>query len=247
MSAEAIETRSAHETKHATPEAGSAPRSGRSVRRVVVFAAAATVSAGLSGWLVGSAVSALAGDRNEAWILGRAAGISAYLLMVALVLMGLLLSHPRRTRWRRPSSPARIRIHIALAVFALALLVLHIVVLATDEYADVGWWGAFVPMASTYRPVAVTLGVVAAYAGLFAGLTAALAGSIAARIWWPVHKVAGLTMVLTWAHAVLAGSDTGPLAWLYIVTAGLVIALGASRYLSRTPADRLAELTGRSS
>ena len=90
--------------------------------------------------------------------------------------MGLVLSHPWRTRWRTPSTPARIRVHVSLAVFTLAFLVLHIVVLATDSYAKVGWWGALLPMASGYRPVAVTLGVIAAYGGLLAGLTAAFAG-----------------------------------------------------------------------
>ena len=52
--------------------------------------------------------------------------------------------------------------------------VLHIVVLATDKYAGVGWWGSFVPMGATYRPLPVTLGVIGLYAGLAAGITAAV-------------------------------------------------------------------------
>ena len=205
-----------------------------------------TASTGLTGWLVGSAVSSVAGDQNAPWILGRASGIAAYLLMVALVMMGLLLSHPWRTRWRRPSTVVRIRVHISLAVFTLAFLALHVVVLATDSYADVGWWGALLPMASGYRPAAVTLGVIAAYAGLVAGLTAAFAGRWAARVWWPVHKASALALVATWLHAVLAGSDTSGLAWMYGLTAVMVLGLTMSRYVARTPSDRLAELIGRS-
>jgi hypothetical protein len=199
------------------------------------------VSTGLTGWLAGGAATAVSGDRNAPWILGRASGITSYLLLVALVVTGLVLSHPWRTRWSRPSAVARIRIHVSLATFTLAFLVMHIVVLATDEYADVGWWGALLPMASQYRSVSVTFGVLAAYGGLLAGLSAVTAGRWAVRVWWPVHKVAALTLVLTWLHALFAGSDTGPLSWLYGVTALIVIALAASRYMVRGPADSMAE------
>ncbi len=227
-----------------------APRSGQrtavtedGVRRPVGTIALVAASTGLTGWLVGSAVSSVVGDQNAPWILGRASGIAGYVLMVALVVMGLLLSHPWRTRWRRPSAVVRIRVHVSLAVFTLAFLALHVLVLATDSYAEVGWWGAVLPMASGYRPVAVTLGVIAAYAGVLAGVTALFAGHWAARVWWPVHKVAGLALVATWLHAVLAGSDTGVLIWLYAGTAVVVLGLAASRYVAKTPSDRLTELT----
>ena len=82
-----------------------------------------------------------------------------------------------------------------------------------------------------------------AYAGLLAGLTAALAGRVAIRIWWPIHKVAALTLAAVWAHGVLAGSDTKLLLPLYLGTGGAVVVLALSRYAARTPADRVEELT----
>lgn len=201
-----------------------------------------TVSAVATSWLVGSTVSSIAGDRMAPWILGRAAGITSYLLLVALSLMGLLLSHPNRARWRRPSSAVRIRAHVSLSVFTLVFTVLHVVVLATDRYAGVGWWGTFVPMGSSYRPVPVTLGVIGLYAGLAAGLTAALAGRVSRRLWWPVHKVAIGSLVLVWFHGMLAGIDTPALLAMYVVTGGAVVGVAVSRYLStthRAEADRL--------
>ena len=48
------------------------------------------VSTGLTSLLVGVAVKAIAGDRMAPWILGRASGITAYLLVVALVFIALL-------------------------------------------------------------------------------------------------------------------------------------------------------------
>ena len=209
----------------------------------LLLALLVAASAGVSAWLVGRAVLGVRGNQQAPWILGRAAGVTTYLLLVALVAMGLVLSHPWRTRVARPSAATRIRIHVSLAVFTLAFLVLHVVVLATDSYAGVGWRGALVPMAATYRPVSVTLGLIAAYAGLLAGLTAALAGRMAVRIWWRIHKVSALTLVGVWTHGVLAGSDTRLLLPLYLATGGALVVLALSRYAARTPADRVQELT----
>ncbi len=219
---------------------------GVSHTRTVVWGAglvaAVTVSAVLTSWFIGAAVSAIVGDRMAPWILGRAAGLTSYLLLVALVFLGLLLSHPRRARWRRPSSATRIRVHVTLSVFTFVFVALHIFVLATDKYANVGWWGSFVPMGAGYRPLAVTLGVIGLYAGLAAGLTAALAGRIAQRVWWPIHKVAIVSLILVWLHGVLAGADTAVLLGVYVVTGIAVAALAISRYTARTTQDAVAEL-----
>ena len=100
-------------------------------------------------------------------------------------------------------------------------------------------------MSSQYRPAAITLGVIGTYAGLLAGLTAAFAGRWARRIWWPVHKVSALSLVLIWAHGVLAGGDSLALQPLYLITAGGILLLALSRYISATPADRLRDLMKR--
>ena len=201
------------------------------------------VSASASGYFVGRAAGSVAGDRNAPWIIGRAGGLAAYVFLVLLVATGLVLSHPARARLRRPSSATRIRLHVSLAVFTLALTALHVVVLATDRYAGVGWRGTVVPMGASYRPVPVTLGVIGLYAGLLAGLTAALSGRrLAARVWWPVHKVAATALVLVWAHGVLAGIDSARLLLLYLATGAGLLALAVWRYSARTPADLVEEL-----
>jgi hypothetical protein len=201
-----------------------------------------TGSAMATSWLVGRGVMAVVGDRMAPWILGRAAGITSYLLLVALVLFGLVLSHPRSAHWRRPSVATRIRTHVSLAVFTLMFTVLHIVVLATDTYAGVGWWGAFVPLGSTYRPLPVTLGVIGLYAGLAAGLTASLAGRVSVRVWWPIHKVAIVSLVLVWLHGMLAGVDAPALITLYVLSGALVVGLAVSRYATPSARSEVAEL-----
>jgi hypothetical protein len=210
--------------------------------RAIGLVAAVTVSGGAAGALIASGFRSVSGNRMAPWIIGRAAGITSYLLLVALVLLGLVLSHPWRTRLTRPSPAARIQLHIALTVFTLVFTALHVVVLATDRFAGVGWWGAALPMRASYRPVAVTLGVVGMWSGLLSGITAALAGHLPGRVWWPIHKVAAVALILVWLHGVLAGGDTNALRWLYLSTGLLVAAAAFSRYTARTPADQLAEL-----
>jgi hypothetical protein len=183
------------------------------------------------------------GKAPVAWVLGRASGVTSYVLLLTLVTTGLILSHPWSRGIRRPTAATRIGLHVSLATFTLAFTALHVVVLATDPWAQVGWRGALLPLASTYRPVPVTLGVIALWAGLITGITARLAGSIAARVWWPVHKVAIGALVLVWSHSVLAGTDVVALRGFYYATGFAVLGLAVTRYGARTPTDRVAELS----
>ncbi len=211
--------------------------------RVIGYAIAAlagVAASGLTGWLV---VDAIRGQSKVSWMLGRASGLTSYLLLAGLVTTGLLLSHPWSRRFRLPSVRTRLMVHMALALFTLVFTVLHVVVLATDPWAQVGWRGALLPMASTYRPVAVTLGVLALWAGLVTGLTASLAGRFAVRLWWPIHKVAIGILGLVWAHSMLAGTDAPVLRWWYLATGAAIVGLAVTRYGARTPGDRVAELT----
>ena len=214
----------------------------RSLLKAIALVILITTSAAVSCWLVGLGVSHVSTNKLAPWIVGRAAGITAYLLLVSVVIVGLILSHPWRSRLRRPSAAARIRLHVSLSAFTFAFLILHVVVLATDSYAGVGWRGCLLPLGASYRPAAVTLGVIGTYAGLIAGLTAAMAGRIGARIWWPIHKVSSVALILVWLHSVLAGSDSKALLALYLATGLLTVVLALTRYAARTPADRVAEL-----
>jgi sulfoxide reductase heme-binding subunit YedZ len=174
------------------------------------------------------------------WILGRSTGLAAYVLLYCLTAMGLLLSHPRRVNWKRPSPLTRIRIHVSLAVFTLVFLLSHIIVLASDPYAGVGVIGTLLPFTAHYRPFAVSLGILAVWSGLISGITASLAGSrVLVRVWWPLHKIALTAFVFTWFHSVLAGTDTVQLKFFYGTSAIAMVALTLWRYLSLNQKDKV--------
>jgi sulfoxide reductase heme-binding subunit YedZ len=217
------------------PQTTRAPVANRATGAVVTVVAAA-------GLAVGYAASVMFGTthvgRMLPWILGRGLGIAAYLCLVALTAAGLWLRHPWRLRWRRPAPQAQLRLHATLAALTLVLLLGHITALVLDRYAGVGVRGAIVAGGASYRPFAVALGTVSVYLGLLVGVSAALAGTLVRRAWLPVHKVASAVFVLTWLHALLAGSDSSRLAWLYVVTGAFLIGLAVTRRLAPAPAPQ---------
>ncbi len=216
-----------------------APQPRGSLRAAGTVLAIATSSA-LSAGFAGTAIARLAPSDMAPWLLGRASGLCAYLLIWGLVAYGLWLAHPWSARPGGRRRVAHLRIHVSLAAFTLAFTVLHVVALATDPFAHVGWRGALLPGFSAYRPFAVSLGILGLYAGMSAGVTAAAAGRFARRLWWPVHKVAATAFVLVWTHGVLAGTDAPLLLVGYLVTGGAVFALAVSRYLASDARGRAA-------
>lgn len=193
-------------------------------------AAAVVTSAVAVGWATGWVAIHVAGAEHPKWLLARVSGVAALLMITALVVLGLLLAHPRGTVLRSLPRATLLRIHVGLAAFAAVFTALHVVVLALDEYAGVGWAGVLLPLGAEYRPLPVTLGWLALYAGLAAGLTARFAGQLG-RIWFPLHRVTIVTYAVVWGHGIWTGSDTGVLLPLYAGSALLVITAAVSRYV----------------
>ena len=177
---------------------------------------------------------ALIHNRMLPWILGRSLGLASYLTLTALVVLGLWLRHPWRQRvWSfRPET--LLRSHVVLAAGTIVLLAGHLVSIALDHYAGVGWTGSFVPWQAHYRPTAVALGTLGLYAMVLVAGTAALAGSIARRVWFPIHAVSAAVFCLCLAHGALAGSDSHTLRWVYVITGGLVAGVQVTRWLARS-------------
>lgn len=160
------------------------------------------------------------------WITARALGVAAYLLLSLEVAAGLILSHPKNTStWKLTKSV--FPWHEMLSVFTAAFLILHIVLLAIDPYAKVGIIGALVPGFSEYRPPAVALGSVALYALIFTAVTAKWTSLLPSGWWLKVHRFAAVAFLLTWVHALTAGTDGSVLTPLYLAT-GLPILAGVA-------------------
>lgn len=175
-------------------------------------------------------------SRYFPWLTGRALGIAGYLSLTALVVLGIWMRHPWRFRFALVHAETRLRLHATLATATVALVAGHLVTLASDHYAGVGWTGAFVPGLAQYRTFAVSLGVIAMFFLVLLFATARRAGGRGARHWLTFHRVALATFVLVWFHGVLAGTDTAALRILYVVSGVGVGVLALTRYAaSRAP------------
>jgi len=192
---------------------------------------AVMASSMLAGTLLAERSASLLHNRMLPWILGRGLGIACYMALTALVVLGIWLRHPWRTRVWSPRPESLLRAHVTLAACTITLLVGHLTAIALDRFAGVGWIGTFVPWHATYRPTAVALGTLALYALVLVAATAALAGSIGRRIWFPIHTVSATVFGLTLMHGVLSGSDSHALRWMYVVTGVAVVTVQVSRWI----------------
>jgi DMSO/TMAO reductase YedYZ heme-binding membrane subunit len=157
------------------------------------------------------------------WVAARAMGTTAYVLLAIEVTLGLILSHPNNiTRWHKTKQV--FPWHEMVTVFAGAFIALHVALLAVDPYAKVGVIGALVPGYSEYRPVAVGIGSIALYALIVAAVTAKWTRLLPSGWWLRIHRFAVVAFLLTWVHAVLAGTDGGAFLVLYVATGVPILA-----------------------
>ncbi len=168
------------------------------------------------------------------WLLARAGGITAYLLLTLSVLAGLVLKS-RPSRRLRPAAVTEV--HKTLAVTGLGVLLLHGAALVLDSTVRIRPVALLVPGLVSYRPVAVSAGVVAAW--LFAVVTASfwLRKRIGVRTWRRLHWLTYGVFALATAHGVAAGTDTGR-PWardLYVGALGAVVLATVWRALAPRP------------
>ena len=100
------------------------------------------------------------------WLASRSAGIVAYLLLSASVLLGLAMA----LKLLSPRATALLRIaHERVALIALGAVAAHGLLLLGDGFLRPGLSDILVPFTMAYRPVWTGLGILAGY--LTAGLS----------------------------------------------------------------------------
>jgi sulfoxide reductase heme-binding subunit YedZ len=170
------------------------------------------------------------------WILARAAGITAYGLMTASVLAGLVL--------RSRPAPARLRprvvadIHRTLALLGLGALVLHAAALALDPVARISPLALVVPGLAPRLRLAVALGVLAGDLMLVVITSSSLRRRIGFRVWRRMHWLTYAVFAAGSAHGIIAGTDSRrpALIWLYLLAIGAVA--GATAWRAMTSPSR---------
>jgi len=172
------------------------------------------------------------------WMLSRASGIVAFVLLSGSILLGLSIT--TRAGEGSLSRPFVFTIHQFLSVLSLTFVGVHAGALLFDGFFNFGPLEVLVPFAAPYQPFWVGLGVIAAWAA------AAVTGSfwarkrIGQRAWRRLHYASFAAYVLSLGHSIFSGSDTSlPVVWLlYAVSATAVAALLTYRVALARPASR---------
>jgi cytochrome b561 len=140
------------------------------------------------------------------WILLRAAGIGAYVALWLSVAWGLVAT--TGVVKRRISKPSANLFHAFVATTGLVLLALHLALLVVHTYMPFSVLDVLIPMRSTFRPWAITAGIIAMYAIVVLMVSSWLRGSLNTKLWRAIHLLAVPAFVLALLHGVFAGTDT---------------------------------------
>jgi methionine sulfoxide reductase heme-binding subunit len=167
------------------------------------------------------------------WFLSRGSGI----VLLALFTVVMALGTATRLGWapRRWPRFAVAELHRTLALFAVALLGLHVVTALADPYVTIGWAATAVPFLSSYRTAATGLGTLAADLGAAVFLTSVLRHRLGLRAWRAVHWLAYLAWPAAFGHALTAGGDlrTGWVAAVVGGSAAVAVVAVAARLAAR--------------
>jgi methionine sulfoxide reductase heme-binding subunit len=166
------------------------------------------------------------------WILLRAAGIGAYVMLFLSVTWGLIATTSVVSK--RVSKQASTLFHQFTATAGLVLLCVHIALLVTDTFMPFSILDVLVPMRSAFRPVSIAFGVLAMYGVVIVMVSSWLRKKLGTPWWRRLHLLTVPAFTLALAHGVFSGTDT-PRTWmwsLYAATGMIVLFLVLVRGLT---------------
>ena len=173
-----------------------------------------------------SALSAAAAASSPGlWFLSRASGMVLLVLFSIVVVLGVAA--------RTGSGPARwprfavAELHRTLSLFAVALLVLHVVTAILDPFVTIGWAATLLPFASPYRTLAIGLGTLAVDLGGAVLVTSLVRRRLGHRTWRAVHWLAYLAWPAAFLHSLTAGNDLG-VWWVALAEVGSAAAVATA-------------------
>ena len=141
------------------------------------------------------------------WYVNRAAGLVAWVLLSASIVMGLLLSSKALGKRVRPNWTQDL--HRGLSGLAVVFVGVHVAGAIGDSYIHFGAADVLVPFASGWRPIAIAWGVVSAYLLAAVELTSLLRKRLSKRAWRAVHFASFPLFVTATLHGVTAGTEGG--------------------------------------
>ena len=159
------------------------------------------------------------------WYAARAAGVTAYLLLTCVVLLGLSMAGKKTfPRWPRFSVED---LHRFGGLLVGSFLVIHIATVAADAWLPFSISSVIVPITTRYRPIWVGLGVAAAELLLALAVTNHYRRRIPYTYWRRAHYLNFAVWTAATFHGLGSGTDRSA-SWLLAIFAVSVAAVSAA-------------------
>ena len=154
------------------------------------------------------------------WYAARAAGIVAYLLLSATVVLGISMAGKKKLhRWPRFAIED---VHRFGGILVGSFVVIHIVTIAIDSWLPFSIASIIVPFTSAYKPIWVGLGIVAAELLLALAVTNRLRNSrLSYRFWRRAHYLNFAVWGGATLHSLGSGTDRST-PWLIALEAASI-------------------------
>ncbi|MGL5816323.1 MAG: ferric reductase-like transmembrane domain-containing protein [Phycicoccus sp.] len=175
------------------------------------------------------------------WYTNRGTGVVLLAVMTSTVVLGVLAT--RRTT--RPTWPRFVTqgLHRTLAGLAVLLLVVHAGSAVVDEYVDIRWWQALIPVGSSYQPLWLGIGVLALDLLVLVVATSLVRSRLPHRLWSAVHLTAYAAWLAGLVHGIGIGTDSGR-SWLMAGYVASGVAVGVASLVRMVDLMRSGRRTG---
>ncbi|MGI9615120.1 MAG: ferric reductase-like transmembrane domain-containing protein [Acidimicrobiales bacterium] len=160
-------------------------------------------------------------DEQIWWLVARAGGVVALILVAASVLWGLLLSSKYLDGGPKPKG--LLHLHRYLGGLSVLFTGIHLLGLYLDSYIQFTVAELLVPFVSTWRPGAVAAGVVSFWFLIAVQGTSTMMRHLPRRFWKWIHLTSYLLLPLGVLHGIIAGTDASE-TW-YRLGSGALIGL----------------------
>ena len=162
------------------------------------------------------------------WYAARAAGIVAYLMLTAVVTLGIAMAGraPGR-RWRRWPMFAVEDVHRVGGLLVGSFIALHVVTIAIDSFLPFSLGQLAIPLAAGYRPIWTALGIVAAELLLALAVTNHYRRRIPRRLWRSAHYANFVVWGAATLHGIGSGTDRST-PWMIALFAVCAAAVAAA-------------------
>lgn len=163
------------------------------------------------------------------WFANRGTGMALLLLLTLTTVLGVLAT--RGVAGRGVPRFVTQSLHRNLGLLSLALLLAHVATAVLDEYVDIRWWQALVPIGATYKPLWLGLGTVALDLFVMAAVTSLVRHRLPHRAWRAVHVTTYAAWLVSVLHGIGIGTDarTGWAMWSTVASVTAVAAAVAIR------------------